>query len=109
MSTLREILTQHNAAQGWDTDEDCLEESLRECFDVVWEGNEDERRWRIDFSVVCKIVDEGVERFFEYTCCKGTNENSWQDAGYVFEGIDNIPEVFPKEVKTIIYVVKENL
>jgi hypothetical protein len=109
MKTLREILTQHNSAQGWDTSEEGLEESLRESFDVVWKGDEDVRRWRINYSVVCKIVDEGIERFFMYSACKGTNDNSWEDAGYEFEGIDNVVEVFPKEVKTTIYVNKENL
>lgn len=109
MKTLREILTQWCINNDEEVTEDSLEEVLRECYDVVWEGDENKRRWRIDFSAVCKIVDEGVERFFEYTCCKGTNDNSWEDAGYLFEGIDNVPEVFPKEVKTIVYVAKEEL
>ena len=50
-----------------------------------------------------KILDEGKERFFRYSACKGTNENSWEDAGYSFEGIDNVVEVFPHEVTTIEY------
>jgi hypothetical protein len=109
MKTLREILTQHNSAQGWDTSEECLEESLRESFDVVWEGDEDARRWRINYQRVCEIVVYGQKRYFMYSACKGTNDNSWEDAGYVFEGIDNVVEVFPKEVKTTIYVSKEDL
>jgi hypothetical protein len=105
MKTLRELLVQESIANGWDYDEEeMLEETLRECFPAVWTGDEDQRRWRIEFQVVCKIVDDGFERFFKYSACKGTGENSWEDAGYTFEGIDKVTEVFPKEVTTIIYV-----
>ena len=109
MKTLRQILEEHNKVEGFDVDDDALEESLRESFPVVWTGDEDSHRWRIDYSCVCKIVDAMNERFFTYSACKGTNDNSWEDAGYCFEGIDNVVEVFPKEVTTITYVTEGNL
>ena len=101
--SLRVLLEEYNKSEGFDTDDDTLEESLRECFPVVWEGDEDEHRWRIEYSVVCKIIDGSSERYFKYSSCKGTNENSWEDAGYYFEGIDGVVEVFPTEVETIVY------
>lgn len=101
--TLRELLTEYALQEDWGTDDATLEELLREVFPVVWEGNEDRRRWRINYEVVCKIIDDNQERYFKYTACKGTNDNSWEDAGYTFEGIDNVIEVYPKEVTTIIY------
>ena len=101
--TLRELLTEYALQEDYDVDDDGLEDTLREEFEVVWEGNEDQRRWRINYDVVCKIMDGNQERFFKYTACKVTNDNSWEDAGYTFEGIDNVIEVYPKEVTTTIY------
>lgn len=101
--SLRELLVEYNSQNDEDTDDASLEDTLREEFEVVWEGNEDPRRWRINYDVVCKINDNGKDRYFKYTAYKGTNDNSWEDAGYTFEGIDNVVEVYPKEVTTIIY------
>lgn len=107
MNTLRQLLVAEGDRLGttWDTDnnDDTLEEIMRECFEVMWTGDEDERRWRINYKIVIKIPDNGTDRFFMYSACKGTNDNSWEDAGYKFEGIDNVKEVFPREVSTTIY------
>ena len=108
MKTLRDLLIDYAKSSEWyeegtELDEEYLEEVLRENTKLVWEGNEDSRRWRIDFDVVGMIKDGDKERFFKYSSCKGTNDNSWEDAGYTFEGIDNVPEVFPHEVTTIEY------
>jgi len=104
MKTLRDLLTDKCIEKGWDFSEESLEETLRNNFPIVWKGDEDSHRWRIEYSVVCKILDDGVERFFCYSSCKGTNDNSWEDAGYNFEGIDKVYEVYPKIVETITYV-----
>ena len=109
MKTLRQILTNYCLANGWGTDDDELEETLRECFDVVAHTEDRPHRWCIEFDCVCKIEDEGCTRYFEYSSCKGTNDNSWSDAGYEFEGIDNVVEVFPKEVMVVKYVTKDKL
>jgi len=107
MKTLRELLIEYNQAEDYDIDDGSLEETLRECFDVAWEGSDREHRWRIDYDVVVKIPDGCLSRFFKFTSCKGTNDNSWEDAGYVFEGIDNVVEVYPKAVTKIIYTTEE--
>ena len=103
MKTLRELLTEENTLHGYELDDDSLEETLRESFEVVWEGNERPHRWRIDYDVVIKIPDGYLSRFFKFTACKGTNENSWEDAGYYFEGIDKVREVYPHEVTVVQY------
>jgi hypothetical protein len=102
MKTLRELLV--DLAGDVDADDEELEECLRECGDVVWDGNEDEHRWRIEYEVVAKFMDGDKVRYFKYSACKGTNDNSWEDAGYDFEGIDKVYEVFPKEIVTTVYV-----
>tara|TARA_R110002126_G_scaffold166395_3_gene314100 strand:- start:3484 stop:3804 length:321 start_codon:yes stop_codon:yes gene_type:complete len=106
MKTLRGLLTELSVSDG------CigsLEEYLRDCTLVVWEGDEEEHRWRIDYDVVSKIMDGNQPRYFKYSSCKGTNDNSWEDSGYCFEGIDAVLEVFPKEVSTTVYVTKGEL
>lgn len=110
MKTLRELLTQKaiekkyiNESQKDVINDDILEEVLRDEFKCVWYGEDDVHRWRINFTCVCEILDNDTKRYFAYTACKGTNDNSWEDAGYRFEGIDQVVEVYPKEVTTINY------
>lgn len=104
MKTLREYLIAYSLAEEGDNTEEGLEELLRENFEEVWEGDEDERRWCINYYIVVKITIDSEDRFFKFSACKGTNDNSWEDVGYSFEGIDNVQEVTPKEVKTTVYV-----
>lgn len=104
MRSLRELLVDDCQANEYSPNDDCnLEEALRESFPVVWEGDDEVHRWRIDYTCVCKIMDGENARFFSYSACKGTNQNSWEDAGYHFEGIDEVGEVYPVEVTTIRY------
>jgi len=106
MRTLRQILTEKCEKDGTmsrDIDDELLEETLREDYLTVWEGDDESHRWRIEFSVVVKIIDDNMERFFCMSACKGTNDNSWEDAGYYFEGIDKVCEVYPHEVTTTVY------
>ena len=103
IKTLRQLLTEYREAGIWPTDDESLEDALRECFEEIWEGDDEEYRWRIEYDVVCKIDDNGSPRYFRYSACKGTNDNSWEDAGYIFEGIDNVCEVYPEETTVITY------
>ena len=102
MKTLRELLVE--LIDEVCVDAELLEEYLRSCGDVVWEGDDEEYIGRIEYDVVAKFMDGGKARYFKYSSCKGTNGNSWEDAGYSFEGVDNVGEVFPKEVVTTVYV-----
>ena len=100
MKTLRELLTEYNIEEGYSTDDSSLEETLREAFPIVYKGDAEEHRWRIEYNYVCKIDN----RFFCYTEHSSKSERCCgEDVGYFFEGIDNVPEVYPHEVKTIEY------
>ena len=104
MNTLRGLLTTYCESKGYSAEEDSLEEALRESFSVVWTGEADEHRWRTEYDVVAKINDDGVDRFFKYTTFTAkTEDGDAESCGYYFEGIDNVVEVFPKEVTTTIY------
>jgi hypothetical protein len=104
MKTLRELLTDIHKRSNFDTDEDTLEETLRE-LPIVFKGNHDTHRWRVDYDCVAKVEDDGVDRYFMYTACTGVGDNSWEDAGYEFEGIDNVVEVKPVEKTVTDYVL----
>ena len=104
MKTLRELITEYCTTQGFSTDEDILEECLKESFDEVFRGDEDAHRWYSNYWVVVAIPDGESTRYFEYRHCEPNQDgSSAEDCGYVFEGIDNIREVYPKQVLTTIY------
>lgn len=105
MKTLREILTEKCEAEGWGTDDIELEETLREIYPVVSSEHHEAKRW-CDIWMLVANVDG---RFFRYSGYTNNNENDAEGSGYHFEGIDNVVEVFPKEIVEIIYVTKDKL
>ena len=104
MKTLRELLTEECVAEGWDVDDNGLEEALRECFTSVHHEPKSSHRWREEFWNVAKIDDSGVERLFMYTSYSNTGENDAEGCGYYFEGIDNVIEVMPEKYTATRYV-----
>jgi hypothetical protein len=109
MKTLRELLTEMCVNSGYDATDESLEETLRECSEIVHTGPSDSHRWYDVYDVVGKLTDGGKDRFFEFSSCSAAGDNSWEDAGYCFEGIDNVPEVYPKETTAITYVYEPTL
>lgn len=107
MRSLRQLLEEFCDKKGFDKGDESLEEVLREFFRVVWEGDEDSRRWRIDYNVVVEIEDGIHLRYFKFSACKGTNDNDWEDAGYRFEGIDKVREVYEKKRVEVFYGYKQ--
>jgi hypothetical protein len=78
--------------------------------DEVYEGDYDEHRWYVNSQVVMKFIIDGEERFFQYTSCNPKGEDSSrEDCGWEKPDLDNIDEVYPKEVKTTIYVTANRL
>lgn len=76
----------------------------------VWEGNYDEHRWYVNSTVVMKFVIDGVDRYFEYTNCNPKGEDaSARDCGWEIPDLDDLPEVFPKQVSTTVYVTADKL
>ncbi len=114
MKTLRDLLIQKaledSSTKVEDIDDEVLEETLREGFNTVYEfPTHYEGRWRTESNVVAAILDDNIIRYFSYSTCYSTDSNSWEDAGYSFEGIDNVAEVFPKEITTTTYVTENKL
>lgn len=76
----------------------------------VWEGDYDEHRWYINSTKVMKFTIDGVERFFEYNECNPKGEcSSREDCGWEKPDLDDLVEVFPKQVTTTIYVPENKL
>lgn len=100
MKTLREILTDRCTDDGCEADDEALEEVLRDCYNEVYRDSGDEHRWRVEYETVKEV--EG--RFFRVSSFVGKGDcMDAEEAGYSFEGIDNCPEVYPHEVKALIY------
>jgi len=84
--------------------EDMLIKMLRFGCKVVWDSPKSEQRnyrFRIDYDEVVEVVPG---RYFKFTECEVIDE--WYDdeeSEYTFEGIDNVVEVYPKQVTTTIY------
>lgn len=108
--SLKQFITDYNLSNGWDTSEEGLYETFEECFDVVAKTWEDKHRWYTRKGVVRKVVIDNVERFFEDEEWFVHNENSSaSDCGWSCPDLDDITEVFPKEVVTIKYVTLDKL
>ena len=105
MKTLRELLTKRCEEDGFNTDDESLEECLRESGDVIWEGEYSEQRWRTTYTVVSKL-DGRLFRFSSFIA--RTEGDDAESCGYAFEGIDNVVEVVPYEKVTIAYKALED-
>ena len=106
-------LKQHIMLTSGITDPNNIDD-LWDCFDWtgngVYEYDYDEHRWYINSTVVMQFAIDGVDRFFEYTECNPKGEcSSREDCGWEKPDLDDLVEVFPKEVKTTVYVPQSEL
>lgn len=77
---------------------------------AVWEGDYDEHRWYVNSTVVMKFTIDGVDRYFEYTNCNPKGEDSSaEDCGWEIPDLDDLVEVFPKQVSTTVYLTADKL
>lgn len=77
---------------------------------IVWEGDYDEHRWYINSEVVMKFTIDGVDRYFQYTHCNPKGEDgSAEDCGWEKPDLDDLDEVFPKQVTTTVYVTQNKI
>ena len=105
MKTLREILVAVCKEEGWGTEDENLEEALREGYTGISETEKSDHRWRVEYYIVACIPDGDKDRYFRYTSCRPDGDLDWEDSGYCFEGIDNVVEVEPYEVTSTAYRV----
>lgn len=100
MDTLREILTKKALSEGWSTNDEGLEEILRDYYTQVSRKEFCKHRWMIRYLVVVEIED----RFFQFTDFVSlSSDGDAESAGYEFEGIDKVPEVYPSKKVITVY------
>lgn len=76
----------------------------------VWEGDYDEHRWYINSTKVLKFTIDGTDRFFQYEHCNPKGESTdREDCGWEKPDLDDLVEVYPKQVTTTIYVPENRL
>jgi len=101
--TLREFLTEFNNSEGWSICEEGLYESLVECFKDVHSEKVDSRRWYDIYEKVIKVDIDGEERFFKTPSYHTTGDLSPSDMDLTPITLEDVWEVFPKEVVTTVY------
>lgn len=88
-------------------------EGLYETFEyrskVVWTGEPDHHRWYTNYDVIRKFTVGGKDYFFEDYYMSVDGDNSRSDCGWETPNIEDIAQVFPKEVLTTVYVTKDKL
>ena len=100
--TLGDFLVNHHTCDLTDLEDtfDTIEYIGR----TVCEDEYDEHRWYINYRVVKKFMIEGFDRYFSYINCKPKDENAdKEDYGWEIPHPDDMIEVFPEEIRKIVY------
>jgi len=95
-------LKKYCESKGWETTDKSLIELIIDSGENVWEGKRDRHRWYTLIPTVVKVA--GI--FIKYNYCDPDGEMSDVNdciGGYKLEDME---QVFPKEVKTTIYEPK---
>jgi len=101
--TLKEHLTGVCESNGYDTDNDNLFELLEEDYKTVVEDDHDEHRWYTNFRVVKEVCIEEELRYFEYWDMSTHGDGSKFDNDWEIPKVEDICEVYAREVVTTIY------
>ena len=96
-SELIEILKEHEVDENYNTS-DIFE--LLSCLPVVQETLYDSSRWWDVYGIVVKTKSN---RFLKYYKARSTGDSTPLELGYEGNDLNDITEVYPKEVITIIY------
>jgi len=98
--TLKELLIKYNTEHGYGTEEKDLYKTFCESFKTVWKDpNLDVHRW---YNIQDQVVQIG-NRFFMHYVYIITGDMCAADMDLYMPEIDDIDEVFPKEITTIVY------
>jgi hypothetical protein len=104
MKALRLILEEIAESKGYGKSEKDLEEILKESFKLVMECDYCEMGDYTKSYLVAEVKDGDNARYFKYCQYSNVrNGDSAVDVGYVFEGIDNIPEVHKTTETVVVY------
>lgn len=108
--SLKQFLIEEYEENGWAITQEDLYTSFEDGYDWIYKDNEDEHRWYTCWDVVRKVPIDGVDRYFKDTLYDMHNEDGDRDdIGFEAPDLDDIVEVFPKQVLTTIYVTKDKL
>lgn len=109
---LKDLLQQFYAEKGYDFDpenNECLYETFVERSNTVYTSEPDHHRWYTMYDVVREFTVGGVGYFFADQSMSVDGDNSRRDCGWEDPDVEDLVQVFPKQVLTTVYVTKENL
>lgn len=108
--TLKQFIIAYYDENGWAYSNQDLYETFEDTYNIVYKSDEDEHRWYTLWSVVRLVNIDGVDRFFEDTLYDMHGEDADRDdVGFEAPDLDDLVEVFPKQILTTIYVTKDKL
>lgn len=103
--TLKEFIHDYNVAEGYEDspseDYEYFSECLSEC--IVQQQTTSEHRWYDIREVVHKVTIDEEERYFKTFDYHITGDNSASDMGLKLPTLNNVEEVFPREITTVVY------
>lgn len=94
---IKKHLITYNQSKGYGIDDATLIETLKECGETVWTGDEDERRWWTNFTRVVEF--DGM--LIGFKDAKTTGDDSPYDKGYEFDP-DTIKEYTYTEETVVV-------
>ena len=103
--TLKEWLAHEIITEGCEANAENFYEWFSE-EDWVCDTDRDSHRWYTIVTKVHKIVIDLEERFFMWTDWETTGDGNKWDYGYEFD-IEDVCEVYPKDIVTTTYVTKD--
>ena len=109
---LKDLIQQYYLEKGWDfdtEDNDSLYETFEDVSKTVWTGEPDHHRWYTYYDVIRKFTVGGKDYFFKDNYMSVDGDNSRSDCGWETPNVEDIVQVFPKEVLTTVYVTKDKL
>ena len=101
----KQKLIDYCVKEGWGYTDAELIETVIECGKTVWTGEQERHRWYSMIPIVVEI--EGM--FISYDSCDVHGEEGTVEDCIGGYKLDDMREVFPKEVKKIVYVTADKL
>jgi hypothetical protein len=108
---LKELLIQYykDNDYDWEPTNEALYETFVECSNTVYTSEPDHHRWYTLYNVVREFTVGGEDYFFADQQMSVDGDNSRRDCGWEDPYIEDIVQVFPKQVLTTVYVTKDKL
>jgi len=109
---LKNLLALYYEEKGYkydgENDKD-LYDTFEDCAEVVWMSEPDHHRWYTNYQVVRCLTVGGEDYFYNDWSMSVDGDNSRSDCGWEAPDVEDLVQVFPKEVLTTAYVTKDKL